>query len=59
MWDNLFRDLLEFEESLVFGTGHIGLVDMPFSFRVLDDRPIRERPIPYPRQERAWLHRYC
>ena len=45
----LFQDLLEFEGSLVFGMGHIGLVDMPFSFRILDNRPIREQPIPYPR----------
>ena len=59
MWGKLFRDLLEFEEFLVFGTGHIGLVDMPFSFHILDDRPTRERPIPYPRREQAWLHCYC
>ena len=59
VWAKLFRDLLEFETSLVFGPGHIGLVDLPFSFRMLDERPIRERPIAYPRGERAWLHRYC
>ena len=59
MWGKLFRDALEFKASLVFGMGYIGLVDMPFSFRVLDDRPIWERPIPYPRQEWAWLHCYC
>ena len=32
---------------------------MPFSFRVLDERPIREMAIPYPKQERAWLRQYC
>ena len=55
MWGKLLRDLLEFEESLVFGMGHIGLVDMPFNFRILDDHPIREWPIPYPQWEWAWL----
>ena len=59
MWAKLFYDLLEFESALVFGSGHIGLVDMPFSFRVLDERPIRETAIPYPKQERAWLRQYC
>ena len=46
--DKLFWDLLEFEPLLVFGPGHIGLVDMPFSFHILDECPIRERPIAYP-----------
>ena len=59
MWAKLFHDLLEFESALVFGSGHIGLVNMPFSFRVLDERPICETAIPYPKQERAWLHQYC
>ena len=49
MWGKLFWDLLKFEGSLVLGTGHIGLVDMLFSFRVLVDRPIWERPILYPK----------
>ena len=59
MWAKLFHDLLEFESALVFGSGHIGLVDMPFSFRVLDERLICETAIPYPKRERAWLHQYC
>ena len=59
MWTKLFHDLLEFESALVFGSGHIGLVDMPFSFRVLDECPIRETAIPYPKCERAWLCQYC
>ena len=42
LWPKLLRDLLEFESSLVFGSGHIGLVNMPFNFRVTDPRPIRE-----------------
>ena len=49
MWAKLFYDLLEFESALVFGSGHIGLVDMPFSFRVLDERPIHKTAIPYPK----------
>ena len=49
MWDKLFYDLLEFESALVFGSGHIGLVDMLFSFRVLDECPIPETAIPYPK----------
>ena len=55
----MYSDLLEFESSLVFGSGHVGRVDMPFTFRVLDERPIREKAIPYPKAEREWLHRYC
>ena len=46
MWGELFRDLMEFEGSLAFGMGHIGLVDMPFSFHILDNCPIWERLIP-------------
>ena len=53
VWAKLFRDLLEFKPALVFGPGHIGLVDMPFSFHVLDKCPIHECPIAYPREERA------
>ena len=49
MWAKLFHDLLEFESALVFGSGHIGLVDMLFGFRVLDERPIHETAIPYPK----------
>ena len=59
VWPKLFGDLLEFESSLVFGSGHIGLVNMPFNFRVTDPRPIRETAIPYPKAERAWLRQYC
>ena len=59
VWAKLFRDLLEFEPSLVFGPGSIRLVDMPFSFHVVDKCPIREHLIAYPKGEQAWLHCYC
>ena len=51
LWPCLYADLLEFENSLVFGSGHIGWVHIQFTFKVLDDRPIREKAIPYPRVE--------
>ena len=59
VWAKLVRDLLEFEPSLVFGPGRIGLVDMPFSFRIFAECPIREHPIAYPKGKQAWLHCYC
>ena len=51
LWPRLYADLLKFEDSLVFGSSHIGRVDIPFTFKVLDDRPIREKVTPYPRAE--------
>ena len=59
VWPKLFRDLLEFDSSLVFGSGHIGLVNMPFNLHVTNPRPICETAIPYPRAEWAWLRQYC
>ena len=51
LWRHLYADLLKFEDSLVFGSGHIGWVDIPFTFKVLDYRPIWEKGTPYPRAE--------
>ena len=52
LWPRLYADLLEFEDSLVFGSGHIGWVDIPVTFKDLDDRPTWEKTIPCPRAER-------
>ena len=56
LWPCLYAVQLEFEDSLVFGSGYVGRVDIPLTFKVLDDRPIREKAIPYPRAEHLWLH---
>ena len=56
LWPRLYADLLEFEDTLVFGLGHIGQVNVPFTFKVLDDRPIWEKAIPYPRAKCLWIH---
>ena len=32
---------------------------MPLVFEVLDDRPIWEKAIPYPKAEQKWLLKYC
>ena len=52
LWPRMYADLIEFEGLLVFGSGCIGRVDILFTFKVLDDRPIREKAIPYPRAKR-------
>ena len=40
------------------GSG-IGLVpQFPFSFDMLDKRPIRQRPFPYAKEQREWLKQY-
>lgn len=47
-----YRDLLPLERGLVFGDA-IGLVEeFEFKFKVLDDTPIRQRPIGYSQEER-------
>ena len=47
-----YRDLLPLERGLVFGDA-IGLVEgFEFKFKVLDDTPIRQRPIGYRQEER-------
>ena len=59
-WHRYFADLLEFEDKLVFGSGHIGLVaEFPFTFHVHDARPIRARPQQFGKEQRAWLREYC
>ena len=47
-WWKYFRDLVQFEESLVDGEtiGYVGLA--PFKFEVMDKTPFRQKPIAYP-----------
>ena len=50
-----YQDLLPLERGLVFGDA-IGRVDeFKFRFTVLDNSPIRQRPIAYAHDEREWI----
>lgn len=54
----MLHDLIPLEKGLVFGDA-IGRVDeFPFTFKVEDATPIRQRAIPYSKVERAWINDY-
>ena len=53
-----YRDLLPLERGLVFGDAIGTVKEFPFRFRVVDDTPIRQRPIGYSHEERQWIREY-
>ena len=57
-WGPFLRDLVVMEPSLVWGEV-IGCAEkFPFRLQVEDQRPLRQKPIVYPRAEREWIARY-
>lgn len=57
-WGVFYRDLLPFENGLVYGD-KIGRVDrFAYRFRVADPRPIRHKPFSFPKRERQWVREY-
>jgi hypothetical protein len=50
--------LLQFERGLVFGDAIGEVTEFEFRPEVLDDTPIRQKPIPYATKERAWINQY-
>lgn len=54
-----FQDLLKFERGLVYGDAIGEVVEFEFAFELSDKSIIREKPIPYARNERAWINEYC
>lgn len=58
-WPMFMKDLVMLETGLVFGEA-IGECDiLPFKFEVTNSAPIRNKPIPYPKEEREWINNYC
>jgi hypothetical protein len=43
----------------VYGDAIGEVTEFEFNFEVLDDSIIREKPIPYARNERQWINEYC
>jgi hypothetical protein len=54
-----YQDLLVFERGLVYGDAIGEVVEFEFGFEIFDDSIIREKPIPYARNERQWIKEYC
>jgi hypothetical protein len=49
---------LKIEAGLVFGDAIGEVEEFKFGFTVTDDTPIREKPIPYKKEERDWIKNY-
>lgn len=58
LWKGYFADLLQFERGLVFGDAIGEVTDFEFRPDVVNEQPIREKPIPYARHEREWIRGY-
>lgn len=57
-WYKYFWELLLYEPALVFGDS-IGLCEeFPFDFKVLDENPLKMKPMPLARQERDWVRKH-
>lgn len=57
-WSGLFKDLVSLESGLVFGDAIGKCTILPFSFKVTNDDPVRNKPIMYPKKERQWINEH-
>ena len=52
------RSLLPLEQGLVYGDSIGEVPDYGFKFTVSDPTPIRDKPMPYKKEERQWIREY-
>ena len=58
MWKECYQSLLPLERGLVYGDAIGEVAEFEFRFDVTDPTPIREKPLPYKKEERQWVRNY-
>ena len=58
LWKGFYQSLLPIERGLVYGDAIGEVTEFLFRFEVTDPHPIREKPMPYKKEERAWIRNY-
>ena len=54
-WHKYFRELVEVEHSLVWGSSIGDCWEFPFKFHVEDPTPIKAKPMPLAKGPREWV----